>query len=177
MSPCDAIFIKACVLSLASNIHQDAYLTKAEQWLASFGDITLSAVHTNQQIGVEAHSPTNSASSLGIYYNKIVLLAFDQPIDYLKWVQLTKDFEHKQHRHNYEKPVVTLDIDVVAIRLAHRGLSAEKLVDEKGDNFLCLADKDSGWLGVARRFPLACYDQQGIEELSQKADLPLIKHS
>lgn len=180
MSQRDAILIEACVLSLASNIRPSHYLKKAEDWLSSLGQLTLSTINSNQDNNVKNEELKKNSLTLAIYSNQVALLVFDKPIDYFQWVAMTKNFEQQQDRQLYNKPTVTLDIDVIAIRLAEQLHSIESLVDEKGDNFLLLSHllshQDRVWLGIDRRFPLACYDKTGIEDLSQKIALSFIPH-
>lgn len=174
MSQRDAMLIKACVLSLASNTNPTHYLQQAKNWLASFGRLTLSSVITNQDNHLTRDGQQEALLGLGDYFNEIAYLELDQPIAYPNWVQLTKNFEKQQDRQKFTKPQVTLDIDVIAIQLANLNQPIDDLVDEKGQQFLPLSQPASLWLGVGRRFPLACYDQKGIQELSQTVALPVM---
>ena len=174
MSQRDAMLIKACVLSLASNTNPTHYLQQAKNWLASFGRLTLSSVITNQDNHLTRDGQREALLGLGDYFNEIAYLELDQPIAYPNWVQLTKNFEKQQDRQKFTKPQVTLDIDVIAIQLANHHQSIKALVDEKGQPFLVLSQSLGHWLGIGRRFPLACYDQKGIQELSQTVALPVM---
>ena len=99
--PRDVIVIEACVLSLASNVKQPYYLQKAKDWLQNFGTLTLSAIHTSEDICSDNN--------------------------------------------------------------------------EKGNRFVLFAKSANQWLGIRRRFPLACYDQVGIVDLSKNIDLSFIR--
>ena len=177
MSPNDTFFIKACVLSLASNVHPTLYLENAKIWLTSFGDLVLSPINSNQDKNLEKLIDKDK-QGLGkkqlvpmTYFNQMAYLQFAKPHDYFEWVQLTKNFEQSQARDKFAKPQVSLDMDIVAIQLVDTSQSIQHSVDEKGDKLLLLADTVNPWFGIQRRFPLASYDKKGIDDLSTQLDL------
>ena len=99
--PRDVIVIEACVLSLASNVKQPYYLQKAKDWLQNFGTLTLSAIHTNEDICSDNNlndDLNKQTSNTAVYFNQVAYLAFAQPMDYWQWLQLTKKFEQQQDR-------------------------------------------------------------------------------
>lgn len=176
--PRDVIVIEACVLSLASNVKQPYYLAKAKEWLQNFGTLTLSAIHPSEDIRIDnnLHDDLNKqTSNTPVYFNQVAYLDFAQPIDYWQWLQLTKKFEQQQDRCLYQKPAVTLDIDIIAVKCLHQIDNIDQSLDEKGNRFVLFAKSANQWLGIRRRFPLACYDQVGIVDLSKNIDLSFIR--
>ncbi|OBX62365.1 hypothetical protein A9299_03975 [Moraxella osloensis] len=176
--PRDVIVIEACVLSLASNVKQPYYLQKAKDWLQNFGTLTLSAIHPSEDIRIDnnLHDDLNKqTSNTPVYFNQVAYLDFEQPIDYWQWLQLTKKFEQQQERLLYQKPAVTLDIDIIAVKCLHQIDNIDQSLDEKGNRFVLFAKSANQWLGIRRRFPLACYDQVGIVDLSKNIDLSFIR--
>ena len=177
--PRDVIVIEACVLSLASNVKQPYYLGKAKDWLQNFGTLTLSAIHSSEDIRIEndlSDDLNKQTRNTAVYFNQVAYLAFAQPIDYWQWLQLTKKFEQQQDRLRYQKPAVTLDIDIIAVKCLHQiDNNIDQSLDEKGNRFVLFAKSANQWLGIRRRFPLACYDQVGIVDLSKNIDLSFIR--
>lgn len=176
--PRDVIVIEACVLSLASNVKQPYYLQKAKDWLQNFGTLTLSAIHPSEDIRIDnnLHDDLNKqTSNTPVYFNQVAYLDFAQPIDYWQWLQLTKQFEQQQDRLLYQKPAVTLDIDIIAVKCLHQIDNIDQSLDEKGNRFVLFAKSANQWLGIRRRFPLACYDHVGIVDLSKNIDLSFIR--
>lgn len=150
----NTLLVSACVLSLASNVNPNEHLAMAKKWLNELGEMVLSEVYI---------SDNTQCPDYYSYHNQIAYLQFTQPLAYQDLVKVTKQFEQTANRGQYDKPLVTLDIDIVAIQTLTHTLTSD-LVDEKGKNFLTF-DGLPDWLGVARRFPLASYDRMGIESL------------
>lgn len=176
--PRDVIVIEACVLSLASNVKQPYYLQKAKDWLQNFGTLTLSAIHPSEDICIDnnLHDDLNKQTpNTAVYFNQVAYLDFEQPMDYWQWLQLTKKFEQQQDRLLYQKPAVTLDIDIIAVKCLHQIDNIDQSLDEKGNRFVLFAKSANQWLGIRRRFPLACYDQVGVVDLSKNIDLSFIR--
>lgn len=176
--PRDVIVIEACVLSLASNVKQPYYLQKAKDWLQNFGTLTLSAIHSSEDIRIENNlndDLNKQTSNTPVYFNQVACLAFAQPMDYWQWLKLTKNFEQQQDRLLYQKPAVTLDIDIIAVKCLHQIDNIDQRLDEKGNRFVLFNNSANQWLGIRRRFPLACYDQVGIVDLSKNIDLSFIR--
>lgn len=176
--PRDVIVIEACVLSLASNVKQPYYLQKAKDWLQNFGTLTLSAIHPSEDIRIDNNlndDLNQQTSNTLVYFNQVAYLAFAQPMDYWQWLKLTKKFEQQQDRLLYQKPAVTLDIDIIAVKCLHQIDNIDQSLDEKGNRFVLFAKSANQWLGIRRRFPLACYDQVGIVDLSKNIDLSFIR--
>lgn len=176
--PRDVIVIEACVLSLASNVKQPYYLQKAKDWLQNFGTLTLSAIHPSEDIRIDnnLHDDLNKqTSNTPVYFNQVAYLDFEQPMNYWQWLKLTKKFEQQQDRLLYQKPAVTLDIDIIAVKCLHQIDNIDQSLDEKGNRFVLFAKSANQWLGIRRRFPLACYDQVGIVDLSKNIDLSFIR--
>ena len=172
--PRDVIVIEACVLSLASNVKQLYYLQKAKDWLQNFGTLTLSAIHSSEDTCSDDNL-NKQTSNTPVYFNQVAYLDFAQPIDYWQWLQLTKKFEQQQDRFLYQKPAVTLDIDIIAVKCLHQIDNIDQSLDEKGNRFMLFAQSENQWLGIRRRFPLACYDHVGIVDLSKNIDLSFIR--
>ena len=176
--PRDVIVIEACVLSLASNVKQLYYLQKAKDWLQNFGTLTLSAIHSSEDTCSDNNlneDLNKQTSNTPVYFNQVAYLDFAQPIDYWQWLQLTKQFEQQQDRLLYQKPAVTLDIDIIAVKCLHQIDNIDNNLDEKGNRFVLFAKSANQWLGIRRRFPLACYDHVGIVDLSKNIDLSFIR--
>lgn len=176
--PRDVIVIEACVLSLASNVKQLYYLQKAKDWLQNFGTLTLSAIHSSEDTCSDNNlndDLNKQTSNTPVYFNQVAYLDFAQPMDYWQWLQLTKQFEQQQDRLLYQKPAVTLDIDIIAVKCLHQIDNIDQSLDEKGNRFMLFAQSENQWLGIRRRFPLACYDHVGILDLSKNIDLSFIR--
>ena len=176
--PRDVIVIEACVLSLASNVKQPYYLQKAKDWLQNFGTLTLSAIHSSADIRIENNlndDLNKQTPNTPVYFNQVAYLAFAQPMDYWQWLQLTKKFEQQQDRLLYQKPAVTLDIDIIAVKCLHQIDNIDQSLDEKGNRFLLFNKSANQWLGIRRRFPLACYDQVGVVKITKNIDLSFIR--
>ena len=176
--PRDVIVIEACVLSLASNVKQLYYLQKAKDWLQNFGTLALSAIHSSEDTCSDNNlndDLNKQTSNTPVYFGRVAYLDFAQPIDYWQWLQLTKQFEQQQDRLLYQKPAVTLDIDIIAVKCLHQIDNIDQSLDEGGNRFVLFAKSANQWLGIRRRFPLACYDQVGILDLSKNIDLSFIR--
>ena len=68
------------------------------------------------------------------------------------------------NRNNFDKPKVTLDIDIVAFLPKDFNQNFSQILDEKNQTFIQLTQ---GWQGVARRLPLAEYDKLCFDNLCQ----------
>lgn len=149
--------VTACVLALASNVEPSHNLAFAQSAIKKLGTTNFSSITISPALDNKQNQTVPS------YHNQVVYLTFNTPIHYDELVNLTKSIEQQANRGQYDKPLVTLDIDIVAIQTLTHTLTSD-LVDEKGENFLTF-DGLPDWLGVARRFPLASYDRMGIESL------------
>ena len=153
-SPLDFL-LKQTLLSLASNVNEQ-YLTNAENLLAKFGKIAKSDIVLTEP-----------------YHNQMTWLDFFEPITYQNLLNLTKNLENQNDRNNFDKPKVTLDIDIVAFLPKDFNQNFSQILDEKNQTFIQLTQ---GWQGVARRLPLAEYDKLCFDNLCQNlqnATLPL----
>ncbi len=100
-------------------------------------------------------------------------MTFFEPITYQNLLNLTKNLENQNDRNNFDKPKVTLDIDIVAFLPKDFNQNFSQILDEKNQTFIQLTQ---GWQGVARRLPLAEYDKLCFDNLCQNlqnATLPL----
>ena len=156
--------ITSCLLSLASNIEPAKNLAFAYQQLSQVGQVVLSSTLISSNDLKQSTISLNSHDNLLLYHNQVAYLKLYQAIDYWDLVKLTKDTEQQANRGQFDKPLVTLDVDIVAIHLLNPNKILQKLYDEKGQSFIHFK-KSENWLGVARRFPLASYDKIGIEAL------------
>lgn len=153
------IMVTSCILSLASNVEPQTHLPLAHRLIGQLGEMTLSEVTICNN---------ESEQSLPVYHNQIAYLRLFEPTNYLTLTQTTKVFEQQGNRSDYEKPLVTLDIDIVAIEVSEckqwndRGLHCP--IDDKGKPFINFKALPN-WLGIARRFPLASYDKLGMTSL------------
>lgn len=148
--------VYACFLSLASNQNAEKQLDFAKQCLEKLGKIEFSQIIVN---------PENQYHL--IYHNQMAYLQFEKPFQYQDLLNKTKEIEKQGGRDNLAKPLVALDIDIIAINTDFP--EKQLLVDEKGDNFFPISyDSDKQWLGVLRRFPLANYETVGFLQLIQQ---------
>lgn len=157
------LMVNACLLSLASNIEPSKHLAFAQQHLAKLGKVVFSEISVSDNL---------SPSDCPVYHNQVVYIALATPMDYFRLVELTKHVEQQAHRNHYQKPLVTLDIDIVAIYPEHNKGDG---LDEKGEPFIKF-EQLPDWLGVTRRFPLADYDAQGLKHLAQLQHLQFLTY-
>lgn len=152
--------VNACVLSLASNLDekQTLLLQFAQQKLQSLGKVNFSQIIINP---VVADQPT--------YHNQMAYIQFEQPINYQQLLKKTKEIEQQGGRAEFAKPLVTLDVDIIAVKTQR--LNQQILIDEKGKPFIALSHdeiEDEQWFGISRRFPLANYETAGLLQLIQQ---------
>ena len=144
------IKVNACLLSLASNTNPEQNLACACEALMRIGQLTLSPINI---------SPCHLKPPTSLYYhNQMAYLVFNQNMIYSDLVDFTKQLEQTCQRNSYQKPIVKLDIDIIAIDTPTIG----KLIDEKGDMMVPVS---THWYAIARRLPLASYDNMGLSSL------------
>lgn len=162
--------VTACVLSLASNVEPSHHLAFAQSAIKKLGTTDFSPITISPALADEQ-------SHLSSYHNQVVYLTLNTPIQYAELVNLTKSIEQQANRGQYQKPWVTLDVDVIAVKADtdESDWQESQWQDEKGERFLTFT-KLPNWLGIARRFPLASYDKQGILALAEQADLGFLQY-
>lgn len=138
-----AVPVTACLLSLGSNYQAKNYLAELPHRFSHalaiktlwFSEIIL--------------SPDNKPSAdCPIYHNQMALLSFSSPMPYTALHQTTKQLETLAQRYAFNKPIVTLDVDIIAVEIEYQY-----------------------WQTLARRLPLASYEQQGLQQLLQKVSV------
>lgn len=144
------IKVNACLLSLASNKNPEQNLARACEALMRIGQLTLSPINISP---CHLKTPTSLC-----YHNQMAYLVFNETMTYSNLVDFTKQLEQACQRNSYQKPIVKLDIDIIAINTTTTG----KLIDEKGDTMLPVS---MHWYAIARRLPLASYDDIGLSSL------------
>ena len=168
------LLIQACILSLASNQQPTKNLAIARQQLSRLGKIYVSSTSVSPSDAKQlatCHIPSHTD-----YHNQVAFWALHQATSYLDVVQLTKAIEQQANRGQFAKPLVTLDIDIIAIQPVSLDTIDDlnqKLLDEKGQAFIKL-DKTVNWFGVARRFPLPSYDKAGMANLARTQPLEFL---
>lgn len=140
--------VTACLLSLASNYQADSHLTELKHQLQQnlALDLAIEQLWLSDIIISPDSKPT---ANCPIYYNQMALLVFRSPIAYHDLHHLTKQLEALAHRHDFDKPIVTLDVDIIAVKVA-------------------VESENTGWKVLERRLPLASYERQGLQQLLEK---------
>lgn len=139
--------VTACLLSLASNYQADSHLTQLRHQLQQnlALDLAIEQLWLSDIIISPDSKPT---ANCPIYHNQMALLVFRSPIAYHDLHQVTKQLETLAHRQDFEKPIVTLDVDIIAVKVA-------------------IESENTGWKVLERRLPLASYEQQGLQQLME----------
>ncbi|MFW2177395.1 MULTISPECIES: hypothetical protein [unclassified Moraxella] len=148
--------ITASLLSLASNVKAEHYLANCQHQLANLGELIVTPVLLNDC--------QNTLLDVPVYHNQIGVLQFNEPMGVQDFLAMTKQLEQENERGEFAKPLVTLDVDVLAVQVvsAESGKFDNKNIDLAGFGFSPILDN---WWAITRRLPLASYDKQGIEQL------------
>lgn len=132
--------VTACLLSLASNYQADSHLSELKSQFQQ--NLSIENLWLSDIIVSPDNKPTENCP---IYHNQMALVIFNSPIAYSELHHLTKQLETLAHRHDFAKPIVTLDVDIIAVEIEHKD-----------------------WKALERRLPLASYEQQGLQQLLEK---------
>lgn len=143
------------LIALASNLQQD-YLDNAIDELSKIANVTASKTHTQQSVTGD------------IYYNQMLYIQLKSALTYQELLNFSKQLEVQNNRQQFVKPMVSLDVDIVAFRTCE---PLQQSYDEKGQIFIQLINQ---WHGVSRRLPLADYDKVGFDELAKQLALPIL---
>ena len=145
--------ITACLLSLASNVQTQSqlnpYLTSLPQQLSQY--LPVDKIWFSEVI----LSPDIQDLGCPIYHNQMALLTFSKPLLYTNLHDISKQLETRAHRHNFAKPMVTLDVDIIAVEVQTTTTSSPI----------------KNWTAITRRLPLASYEKQGLTNLWEKMSL------
>lgn len=141
--------VSACLLALASNIEAERHLAACRQALGQCGELVVSPVLIN-----ECQKKVDGIS-VPAYHNQVALLRFNSAISYPSLMSVTKQLEQANGRANSAKPLVTLDVDILAVKPSAKALAVDAMWTAIGDD----------WLALTRRLPLASYDQYGVAHL------------
>lgn len=156
--------VDGAVLSLASNVAPDVHLPACRQSLADIGRVTLSAVNQNACQFADNHAPKQHAAvQIAPYHNQIAVVMLNHAMPYAKLWQLSKQLERDNGRQACTKPNVTLDVDILAVRLAAEQISLPPIVLPAAAREAAIQRGD--WQLLARRLPLASYDRAGLASL------------
>lgn len=147
--------LQACYLALGSNWQTTHFLDVAEQPWQQLANIIKSTVILSMD---QKHQTT--------YHNQIWYLQFLQPMTYHQLFTFTKRSETLAERQQHPKPMVTLDIDIIAVQSLEKPFGI--WMDEKKQPIQLT---DDHWLIFARRLPLAVYERQGLMELCHQHTL------
>lgn len=156
--------IQACLLSLASNLRPSFYLTNVKKHLVTWGSCVVSDVliSTDNNTIISADSPPLSIEKYN-YHNQMLIVYLHQPLRLTQMIEQTKLLEQKLDRHEYPKPRVTMDIDILAIAML------EVLIDNKDGLSTLITTQNHEqilyWYKINRRFPLQSYDKSLLENL------------
>lgn len=143
--------VEQVLFSLATNV-DNRYLHYVSHYFVMLGEVCVSDIY--QSIAVDMHNNT--------YHNQMLWLNFALPVFYQDLLSLSKQLEQQHDRQNFAKPLVSLDIDIIAVK-TQNVLNTQK--DEKNQTFIKL---ENNWYGIARRLPLADYDKICYDNLCQK---------
>lgn len=143
--------VEQVLFSLATNV-DNRYLHYVSHYFVMLGEVCVSDIY--QSIAVDMHNNT--------YHNQILWLNFTLPVFYQDLLSLSKQLEQQHDRQNFAKPLVSLDIDIIAVK-TQNVLNTQK--DEKNQTFIKL---ENNWYGIARRLPLVDYDKICYDNLCQK---------
>ncbi len=168
--------VTACLLSLASNVSAAQNLALAHAQLKKLGKLQVSQNLISAAAAKNQSTLNQDAWFIPDYHNQMAYLALAKPMIYLDLVALTKNIEQQASRQAFAKPLVALDVDIIAIKPQLARCSGQ---DEHHMEFLPLND---GWLGIARRLPLAsydwaCYTSLMVEQQGQWLPLLTARHA
>lgn len=147
--------VEQVIFSLATNV-DNRYLHYVSHYFVTLGEVCVSDIY--QSIAVDMHNNT--------YHNQMLWLNLNSPISYQHLLSLSKQLEQQNDRQIFAKPLVSLDIDIIAVKTKN-SLNTQK--DEKNQLFINLKND---WYGIARRLPLADYDKICYANLCQKIIQP-----
>lgn len=143
------------LIALASNLSVD-YLASAIDEFSKIANITISNIHTQQ------------STISDIYHNQMLYIQLQSTLTYQELLNFSKQLEIQNHRQQFTKPTVSLDVDIVAFKTCE---TLQQITDEKGQPFIQLTHQ---WYGISRRLPLADYDKVGFDELAKQIALPIL---
>lgn len=145
--------ITACLLSLASNVQTQSllnpYLTSLPEQLSQY--LPLDKIWFSEVM----LSPDIQDLGCPIYHNQMALLIFSKPMLYANLHDISKQLETLAHRRNFAKPMVTLDVDIIAVEVQKTTISSPI----------------KNWTAITRRLPLASYEKQCLTDLWEKMPL------
>ncbi len=143
------LLVTETLLSIASNHQPLYYLPQAIDILKNWGDIQLSQVIIDNG-----------------YHNYMAYIQLYSALTYDTLLQQTKQLEQQHDRAKFTKPVVSLDIDIIAISIDKMQMpinNYSQFIDEKGSPLQYLTKH---WFAINRRLPLANYEKQGLQDLA-----------
>lgn len=157
----------AVLLSMGSNHHANTNLSSARAMLGKWGDAVFSHLLVNPDYTATPNNPKPD------YTNQCAIITLHTPISLTAFNQYIKDFEYCQQRHHTEhkqQGKVTIDIDVLAVKLALADNSHKDPANVTATHFIATTDYKnaaSDWLFIASRLPLKAYEQQGLHEIDE----------
>lgn len=151
--------VAACLLSLASNYQPEHYLSQSLRKFEQ--NFALEKIDVSK-IVISPDKFFNKCSLT--YHNQMAILYFDQPILLNKLNYCLKQIEQISDRKKFKKPVVTLDIDIIAF-----GVVKDKSKKINANIFSMSSQlRRYTWYKITRRFPLAEYEVLGLENLFKR---------
>lgn len=141
--------VSACLLALASNVDAKTHLAACRHALRQLGELVLSPVFIN-----ECQKKADGII-VPAYHNQMAVLILTHPMPTQALTKLAKQLEQANGRASQTKPLVTLDVDLLAVKAQTQVASSDATWTAIGN----------GWLALARRLPLANYDQYGLTQL------------
>lgn len=149
--------IHACILSLASNYLPDFYLGQVIGLLQQ--RLTL-VTYAASQIIISHDKNTHLSIAPIIYHNQVLICHLQAPITLEHLITHTKTIETILHRQQFKKPLISMDIDILAVATLAKeqittGILLQPLCQDKHD-----------WYKFPQRFPLAIYEIAALSELA-----------
>ena len=108
--------VTACLLSLASNVSAAQNLALAHAQLKKLGKLQVSQNLISAAAAKNQSTLNQDAWFIPDYHNQMAYLALAKPMIYLDLVALTKNIEQQASRQAFAKPLVALDVDIIAIK-------------------------------------------------------------
>ena len=146
--------VAAVMLALGSNYQAEKYLPLAREMLAALGEVRLSTAFQN---------PDFTATTQLLkpdYTNQCVHLALTTPMSLQQLQHTFKTLEGDCNRcrqtETNQVRLVTMDIDILLIKLANKKNSLSKELISKAT---------SDWIIMADRYPFKAHENAGINEL------------
>ena len=152
--------VSAVLLALGSNYQAETHLPRVREKLAVLGEIQLSMAFQNPDFTATPELPKPD------YTNQCVYLTLTSAMTLQQLQQTFKQFEsdcgRQRSSESIKNPIkiVTMDIDILLIRLDDKQNSLSKNIASKK-----IVENSKQWIIMADRYPFKAHERAGIEEL------------